>query len=128
MPLSPIELFLPNGIAERTVVLGDACPAALFPASAVEDDTGAVDLVVLAPSPSQRRDPLWIREAMRTTAARLSPSGIAYVVFAGRWTRPGSAAARRCCTYRASRTGAISCRSEPLPNAMRSRASCRCPS
>ncbi len=39
-----------------------------------------VDVVVLAPSRSEQRDDVWIREAADLTAAQLSPGGIAYIV------------------------------------------------
>jgi hypothetical protein len=45
---------------------------------------GTVDLVILAPSRTQRRDRRWVRQAADTAASRLSQTGIAYVV-------PGSA-------------------------------------
>jgi len=81
LPLSPIELLLPNGFAERAIVLGDACPSALAPAPSVQGSDGApVDLVLLAPSGDQRRDPKWIQRAVHIAASRLSSSGMVYVV------------------------------------------------
>jgi hypothetical protein len=86
VPLSPIELLLPNGVAERAAVYGDACPPALAPRTATHESAGAgtaLDLVVLAPSSAQQRDRGWARTAARTVAEQLAPTGIAYVVPAG---------------------------------------------
>jgi hypothetical protein len=81
LPFSPIELLLPNGFAERAIVLGDACPSALAPASSEQTQDGTpVDLVLLAPSTHERRDPGWIQRAVHTAASRLVPSGMVYVV------------------------------------------------
>jgi hypothetical protein len=81
LPLSPIELLLPNGFAERAIVLGDACPGAFAPASSEQTADGTpVDLVLLAPSTDERRDSTWVRRAVHTAVSRLASSGIAYVV------------------------------------------------
>jgi phosphotransferase family enzyme len=73
--------LLPNGVAERAIVLGDDCPNALAPASSEQIPDGTpVDLVLLAPSRDQRRDPTWIQRAAQTVVSRLSPIGIAYIV------------------------------------------------
>ena len=77
MPCSPLELLLPDGAADGTLVLGDDCPPALAPQDAGRE---TVDLVILAPSRSQRRDARWAGHAASTTAARLSRTGIAYLV------------------------------------------------
>ena len=80
MPLSPIELLLPNGVATRAVVRGGGCPASLMPSATGDESASGVDVIVLAPSPSEQRDDVWIREAADLTAAQLSPGGIAYIV------------------------------------------------
>jgi hypothetical protein len=65
-------------------VLGDACPPALAPTSADDQQSASqADLVLIAPSPEQRRDRAWVARAGEATARRLSPTGIAYVLPAG---------------------------------------------
>jgi len=82
---SPLELLLPTGRTNNALVLGDDCPPVLAPSRAeVDVSGGTVDLVILAPSGTQRRDSRWVRQAAETTASRISQDGIAYVV-------PGSA-------------------------------------
>ena len=84
MRSSPLELLLPDGVADGTLVLGDGCPQALAPRRSdrrASDET--VDLVIVAPSRSQRRDARWAEQAASTAAARLSGVGIAYVVPGG---------------------------------------------
>ncbi len=81
MPLSPIELLLPEGFAGAAIVLGSSCPSVLVPPStSTTSDDEPVDLVVLAPSRDERRDRDWIARAARAAATRLTPDGIAYVV------------------------------------------------
>jgi aminoglycoside phosphotransferase (APT) family kinase protein len=72
--------LLAEGAADGTLVLGDDCPPIYAPGDAGPAAEGTVDLVVLAPSRSQRRDARWARDAASTTAARLSRTGIAYLV------------------------------------------------
>ena len=84
MRCSPLELLLPNGAADGTLVLGDGCPQALAPRCSDRRASGKiVDLVIVAPSRSQRRDARWAEQAASTAAARLSGVGIAYVVPGG---------------------------------------------
>jgi hypothetical protein len=82
-PSSPLELLLPDGVANDAIVLGDACPSGLAPAaspaSRASNET-PVDLVVLAPSVHQRRDAAWIETAARIVSSRLSSNGLAYVL------------------------------------------------
>jgi aminoglycoside phosphotransferase (APT) family kinase protein len=74
--------LLPEGAATGAVVLGDGCPAVL---ASPKDPGGSdtVDLVIVAPSRSQRRDPRWTRDAAAITISRLSRAGFAYVVPGG---------------------------------------------
>lgn len=84
MRWSALELLLPNGAADGTLVLGDGGPQALAPRPSDQRASGEmVDLVIVAPSRSQRRDARWAEEAASTAAARLSGVGIAYVVPGG---------------------------------------------
>ena len=82
MPRSPLELLLPEGAATGALVLGDGCPAVL---ASTKDPGGGdtVDLVIVAPSRSQRRDPRWTQAAAAITISRLSRGGFAYVVPGG---------------------------------------------
>src|SRR5439155_27073237 len=60
---------------------GEGGRAALTPpVESAAETPPTLDLVVLAPSLEQQRDRRWVDEAVETTAARLSQSGIAYVV------------------------------------------------
>jgi hypothetical protein len=80
-PISPIELLLRQGYAEAAIVLGEACPAALAPATPTPT-TGdhPVDLAILAPSKAEQRDRIWNMQAAERAARLLAPGGIAYVV------------------------------------------------
>jgi aminoglycoside phosphotransferase len=78
---SPLELLLPEGSTTGALVLGDRCPPLLAPtADGTQAVSGTVDLVILAPSRSQRRDARWTQDAAAAAASRLSRTGIAYVV------------------------------------------------
>lgn len=82
---SPLELLLPTAETDGALVLGDDCPPVLAPSRPESDlSGGTVDLVILAPSRTQRRDRRWVRQAADSAASRLSQTGIAYVI-------PGSA-------------------------------------
>jgi Phosphotransferase enzyme family len=81
---SPLELLLPDGAADGTLVLGDDCPQALAPERVDgEPPDKTVDLVILAPSESQHTDAGWSQAAAGVAASRLSPEGLAYVVPGG---------------------------------------------
>jgi aminoglycoside phosphotransferase (APT) family kinase protein len=77
---SPLELLLPEGKADGLLVLGDACPSVLVPRGGDVEAGEVVDLVILAPSRSQRRDAGWIRGTAAIASSRLSRAGMAYVV------------------------------------------------
>jgi hypothetical protein len=75
--------LLPEGAAAGVLVLGDGCPPALAPDDRARAARDTVDLVIVAPSRSQRRDARWAHDAATVAASRLSRAGIAYVVPAG---------------------------------------------
>jgi phosphotransferase family enzyme len=78
--LSPLELLLPEGFARAALVLGGACPGVLSPSAEAAPGDGPVDLVVVAPTTAERRNPAWVSRAAGAAASRLSPDGIVYVV------------------------------------------------
>jgi hypothetical protein len=80
VPSSPLELLLPKGFAQGLLTVGNASPIVLAPWSEAPAGDAVVDLVVLAPTKDERRNPAWIRDATTAVAARLSQGGIAYVV------------------------------------------------
>jgi hypothetical protein len=81
LPVSPVELFLPEGYAETAIVLGGACPASLLPsAPAPASEQAPVALAILAPLRAENRDRAWIEEAAESTERRLAADGIAYVL------------------------------------------------
>src|SRR5262245_41443356 len=83
--LSPLELLLPKGFADGALVLGGACPPVLMPLAGTARDEGSADLIVIAPTKNEQRDPAWVRLGVRTAAARLSADGLVYVVPAHAW-------------------------------------------
>lgn len=77
---SLLELLLPGGCSERTVVLGSGCPARLIRQLPGDDGRAPVDLMVLAPSEAEERQPGWLCAAVDSGAARLAADGIVYVM------------------------------------------------
>ena len=77
---SPLEVLLPDGIAQRIVVLGSAnTPAPICGTTNADEDTLA-DLVLINPSREERRDRRWIASTSATVAGQLARDGIAYVL------------------------------------------------
>lgn len=85
---SSIELFLPRGFAEQVALVGSgSVPSGLDPARRASDASRA-DLVVVAPSASERRDRRWRRDALLAAGARLGVDGAI-------WLLEGTATLRR---------------------------------
>ena len=75
--ISPLELFHPNGIAKRSIVLGHNCPRALQPYSAHVPPEPA-DLAILAPTRAEYQTSGWLEDGVRTVAQQLASDGIVY--------------------------------------------------
>lgn len=84
--ISPLELLHPKGFATCALVVGTNCPAVLLPHNVVDDIAGA-DLIVVAPTSSECRTTGWLEDAAYSTAQRLAPDGIAYVLVPVIWRR-----------------------------------------
>jgi hypothetical protein len=78
-PLSLLELFHPDGAAQRALVIGSNCPEILRPLQCSEI-TEDVDLVILAPTPAECRASGWLEDAARSVSQRLTADGVAYAV------------------------------------------------
>jgi hypothetical protein len=63
----------------RVLVLGDRCPAALIPPTALEV-TGGADLALIAPSPAQVGEHGWLEQTADAAARRLAADGFAYAL------------------------------------------------
>ena len=72
-----LELLLPAGRAEQTLVLGGGCPERLVPSS--PEGAGPYGLVVVAPAGDESAR-AWLGEAVERCAAGLHPDGVAYVL------------------------------------------------
>jgi len=86
-PQTLLELLLPDGRADRSAVLGSACPPRLRPPSTSGDGEAPLDLILLAPDDAESRRPGWLAQAAATCAARLSDDGLAYVLVSPRRRR-----------------------------------------
>src|SRR5262245_57631093 len=82
--LSLLEVLHPDGIANRSLVLGSSCPAMLRPWSSMMASQYA-DLVVLAPSVAECRTSSWLLEAVQSISQKLESNGVAYVLATPRW-------------------------------------------
>jgi hypothetical protein len=82
--LSLLELVLPAGRAARARVIGSACPEALLPAADRSDGAELPDLLVIAPSERECREPGWLAAACST---RVAADGVAYVLVPARSRR-----------------------------------------
>jgi hypothetical protein len=78
--LSPLELLHPDGVARRATVIGDGCPEVLRPRRPEPEAGGHADLVVLAPTRDELREPTWLESAVEATAASLADDGVVYVL------------------------------------------------
>lgn len=79
-----LELFHPDGRANRALVIGRNCPALFTPESA-EEYASYADLILLAPSEKECRTQGWLPSAAERLADALSPDGIAYVFAPPLW-------------------------------------------
>jgi hypothetical protein len=84
--ISPLELLLPRGRAERLLVLGTQSAAGLVPSRASRSDED-VDLVLLLPSNSELRAEGWLHKASMRAASAIGPSGVVYAVVPRRFRR-----------------------------------------
>ncbi len=82
--LSPLELLHPDGIAERSLLIGCSPLALLRPESSTRDGKNA-DLVLLAPTIAECRAGGWLESAVQLLAQKLAADGIAYVLAPPRW-------------------------------------------
>jgi hypothetical protein len=78
--ISPLELLHPDGMARRASVIGGGCPEALRPRRPEPGAGGHADLVVLAPTRDELREPAWLVSAVEATAASLASDGVVYVL------------------------------------------------
>lgn len=80
--LWPIELLHPDGEARRRGLLGSNCPPS-FGTARPDLATGShdsLDLLVIAPSAAECRDPVFLDDAFTTLVERLDPDGLGYVL------------------------------------------------
>jgi len=78
--ISALELLHPDGMAHRATVIGGACPEVLRPRRPEPGAGGHADLVVLAPTRDELREPTWLESAVEATAASLADDGVVYVL------------------------------------------------
>ena len=83
-PFFLLELFHPDGVAPRTLVLGGNCPEILRPPTQKEVAEDA-DLAVLAPTPAECRSSGWLEDAVHSVSRKLAVDGVAYVVVPPLW-------------------------------------------
>ena len=74
-----LELFHPDGVAHRSLVIGNNCPEILRPLACNESHE-LTDLIVLAPTPAECRAKGWLHGAVRSVSERLAADGVAYAV------------------------------------------------
>ena len=77
--VSPLELLHPDGIAKRSIVLGNNCPTLLLPNSC-QVPADLADFAILAPTEAECRVRGWLEERVRLMAHKLAPDGIVYVL------------------------------------------------
>jgi Phosphotransferase enzyme family len=82
--LCPIELLHPDGEAGRRAVLGSNCPRTFCPAQP-SATAGTLDLLVVAPDPTECRDADFFERAVGALSGRLSSDGLGYVFAPARW-------------------------------------------
>jgi hypothetical protein len=83
-PFSLLELFHPDGVAQRSVVIGGNCPEILRPLYCNEITEGA-DLAVLAPTPAECCASGWLEDAVHLVSRKLAADGVAYMVAPPLW-------------------------------------------
>jgi len=76
-PPSPLELLHPDGVVGRVFVHGTGDARALAPTGNVTSEAPA-DVVLLSPSPGERRDRAWVSEAARV-ASSIAQDGLLVV-------------------------------------------------
>ena len=84
--LSLLELFHPDGAAQRTLVIGGNCPEILLPLHYDNDTTEDADLIILAPTTAECHATGWLQGAVHSVSQRLAVDGVAYAI-APPWTR-----------------------------------------
>lgn len=77
--MSALEPLLPQGRAERALVLGTEPYASLIPADADSADQD-VDLVLLLPARQELREGSWMRAAARRASSAIRPDGAVYAL------------------------------------------------
>lgn len=77
---SALELLHPNGVARHALVLGGGCPEVLRPRRPEPGARQLADLVVLAPTAGELREPNWLENAVAAAADLLAPDGVVYVI------------------------------------------------
>ena len=82
--LSPIELLLPDGAARRVLVLGAGFPDHLWRLGG-DDHALAADLVILAPTDLECRQPGCLEHMAGSSAEALAPDGLVYLLAPRRW-------------------------------------------
>lgn len=83
-PLSLLELFLPDGAARRSAIIGSNCPPILSPPGCSETTENA-ELIVLAPTLAECRTRGWLEDAVQSLSGRLGADGLAYVLAPALW-------------------------------------------
>ena len=66
-------------------MVGGRCPRTLLSRSSKANTTGPADLVVVAPTADERREPGWLAGAARTLAGSLDDDGVAFVLAPVPW-------------------------------------------
>jgi hypothetical protein len=82
--LSPIELLLPDGAAGHMLLLGSSCPH-LLGRIADANDGVAADLIILAPTELECRQPGWLEQMADRSAQSIAPDGLVYLLAPRRW-------------------------------------------
>ena len=96
---TPLGLLHPDGCARRVLLLGSGCPERLRPAAGAA--APPCDLIVVAPSPAEARDPGWRAGALGRVAEALDPDGLVYLLAAPGARSALTAAMRRAGLERA---------------------------
>jgi hypothetical protein len=77
--MSPLEFLHPNGCISSALVIGRNCPPALLP-SVAASNSGAADLVVVAPAEDEYRSAGWLARAASALTQRLAADGVGYLL------------------------------------------------
>jgi hypothetical protein len=82
-PISPLELLLPNGVAQTTRVIGSNCPARLLPKSTGSQTS--VELLILAPTSRECRISGWLSQAVQSICRQPLKDSVVYVLAPPIW-------------------------------------------